>query len=212
MLRAVARLFALVSILSLGVLFLPRVYTTIRTSSALTNLEDAEHAQIAIVFGAALTRTGRPSAVLRDRIITAVRLYQAGKVDMVLMSGQDPEPAAMRDYALDLGVPPDAVLLDDAGLRTYDTCYRASSGFQVSEAILVTQAFHQARALYTCRQFGMTVAGVPAQQSRYYRGALTLWNLREFMATFAALWDLHIDPPQVTLKNADPISHVEANP
>ena len=87
---------------------------------------------------------------------------------------------------------------------------RRERGFQVTEAILVTQGYHQARALYTCKQFGLSVEGVPAQQSRYYHGALTIWNIREFLATGAALWDLHINQPQVSLDSAQPISNMEA--
>lgn len=210
MLRKMIRLLAYTGVLALGVFLLPRAYTTLYTTPAVASLEDAGHAQAAVVFGAALSRSGRPSAVLRDRLQTAADLYHAGKVDMLLMSGQVPEPVSMRDYAIELGVPFEAIALDEGGLRTYDTCYRASEGFGLADAILVTQSYHQARALYTCMQLGLSVEGVPAQQSRYYRGALTIWNIREFIATGAAMWDLHINSPQVSLDNAEPISNVEA--
>ncbi|KAA3643156.1 MAG: hypothetical protein DWQ07_21805 [Chloroflexi bacterium] len=210
MLRKLIKLFTLIAALALGAFCLPRAYTTLYTAPAVTSIEDAEHAQVAIVFGAALARNGRPSAVLRDRIQTAVDLFKAGKVDILLMSGHIPEPVSMRDYAVELGVPFEAIVLDEGGLRTYDTCYRAGEGFEITDAILVTQGYHQARALYTCMQFGLSVESVPAQQSRYYRGALTIWNVREFLATGAALWDLHVEPPQVSLDSAQPISNVEA--
>ena len=126
------------------------------------------------------------------------------------MSGHIPEPASMRDYAVEQGVPFEAIMLDEGGSRTYDTCYRASEGYQIADAILVTQNYHQARALYTCTQLGLSVTGVPAQQSRYFRGALTIWNVREFIATGAALWDLHIDSPEVSLDSVQAISNVEA--
>jgi SanA protein len=209
MLRKLLRLAAWSAALALAAFLGPRAFTTLYTAPAVVSIEEAEQAQVAIVFGAALARNGRPSAVLRDRIQTAVDLYQAGQVDLLLMSGQVPEPASMRDYALELGVPAEAILLDELGLRTYDTCYRAVAVFQVESAILVTQAYHQARALYTCSQLGLPASGVPAQQSRYYRGALTIWNLREFLATGAALWDLHIAAPALTVEAARPISNME---
>ena len=64
----------------------------------------------AIVFGAGLSRSGKPTPILRDRIETAARLYSSGKVEKLLMSGGEwsyarSEPEAMRDYAVSLGVP-----------------------------------------------------------------------------------------------------------
>ncbi len=65
------------------------------------------------------------------------------------------EPAVMRTLALSLGVPDEAIVLDYAGRRTYDTCYRAKAIFGLSEAILVTQAFHLPRAIYECNRLGV---------------------------------------------------------
>ena len=72
-----------------------------------------------------------------------------------LMSGDNRfldynEPGAMCAYALSLGVPEDAIVLDYAGRRTYDTCYRAHAIFGIQQAVLVTQSFHLPRALFTC--------------------------------------------------------------
>ena len=61
----------------------------------------------------------------------------------------------MRQTALQLGVPDSALVLDYAGRRTYDSCYRARSIFGVERAILVTQAFHLDRAMYLCASFGI---------------------------------------------------------
>src|SRR6185436_4035131 len=69
---------------------------------------------------------------------------------------------AMRQYALGLGVPDEAIVLDYAGFRTYDSCYRARDIFKVKSAILVTQAYHLDRALLTCNQLGIASVGVAA--------------------------------------------------
>ena len=69
---------------------------------------------------------------------------------------------AMREYALSLGVPDDAIVLDYAGRRTYDSCYRARAIFGVTQAILVTQAFHLPRAIYLCNMLGVDGVGVKA--------------------------------------------------
>ncbi|MBK6328670.1 MAG: YdcF family protein [Chloroflexi bacterium] len=155
----------------------------------------------AIVFGAAVYGNGRLSPILRDRVETAVQLYKSGQVDKILMSGDNQtvdydEPSAMVAYAVAQGVPPEDVQPDYGGRRTYDTCFRARDIFHVEKAILVTQAFHLPRALFTCRQLGVTAVGVSADLQPY-RGA-RWYELRETGATLVALWDVvRQNPPPV---------------
>jgi SanA protein len=148
--------------------------------------------------------------VLRDRVATAARLYFAGKVEKLLMSGDNRfldynEPGAMEGYALDLGVPQEDIVLDYAGRRTYDTCYRARDIFGLDSAILVTQSFHLPRALYVCNQLGLPAVGVPADQREYRESSILYWNLRETVATLVALWEVHISRPIPVLGDPEPI-------
>jgi SanA protein len=182
-------------VLSATVALLPRIFTTIYAQNKLTTFAEAEHAPVGIVFGAGLKRDGEPAAVLRDRIQAAAEIYQAGKVDTLLMSGYGAEPAAMQEYAIELGVPLEAIELDVGGWRTYDTCYRARYEYNLDKAILVTQPFHMPRALYLCSAMGITVQGIEAHQGRYWRGAMTYWQVRETLATVAALWEVYISKP-----------------
>ena len=152
---------------------------------------------------------------MRNRIATATDLYQAGKVEKLLMSGDNSslghnEPGAMRDYAISLGVPDQDIILDYAGRRTYDTCYRARDIFEIDSAILVTQAFHLPRALYTCNMLGVSAIGVPADLRQYRRMSMAFWNLRESVATAVALWQVHVSRPQPILGNPEPIFPQEA--
>lgn len=157
--------------------------------------------RVAIVFGAAVYRNGRLSSILRDRMETAITLYEAGKVDKILVSGDNSadhynEPAAMMAYAIQRGVPPEDIQPDYAGFRTYDTCYRAREIFQVDSALLVTQEFHLSRALFTCRSLGMRANGVSADL-RPYRGS-RWYEIRETAATLVALVDvIRQNPPAV---------------
>ena len=153
--------------------------------------------------------------MLRDRVETAAALYFSGRVEKLLMSGDNRfidynEPAAMRDYAIRLGVPEDVIVLDYAGRRTYDTCYRARDIFGVREAILVTQAFHLPRAVYTCNNLGVPAIGVLAENRVYRRSTLLYWKLREIIATVVALWEVHISRPLPVLGNPEPIFPLEA--
>ncbi len=164
-------------------------------------MESIEPSRVAIVFGAAVYSDGRLSSVLRDRMDTAVSLYKSGKVDKLLLSGDNRiedynEPGAMMNYAINRGVAVADIQPDYAGLRTYDTCYRARHIFQIKEAILVTQAFHLPRAIFTCRQLGVDVVGTQADL-RPYRGA-RWYEFRETIATARALWDvLRREPAQI---------------
>lgn len=194
---------------------LPRVFTRLHAGSRLYEPENTPNEKVAIVFGAGLYRNGTPTPVLRDRVATATELYQTGKVEKLLMSGDNStlghnEPGAMREYAISLGVSDQDIILDYAGRRTYDTCYRARDIFHIDSAILVTQAFHLPRALYTCNMLGVPAVGVPADLRRYRRISQAFWNLRESAATAVALWQIHVSQPEPILGSPEPIFPKEA--
>ena len=96
---------------------------------------------------------------------------------------------------MSLGVPAEAIVLDDAGWRTYDTCYRAKAVYGLTKAILVTQEFHLPRALFLCSRLGVDAQGVIADRRDYQRSSMLYWNLRELIASIAALWDVSISHP-----------------
>jgi SanA protein len=165
--------------------------------------------RVAIIFGAGLWQDGSPTPILQDRVETGAKLYFAGKVEKLLMSGDNSyteynEPKAMREYALSLGVPDSAIVLDFAGRRTYDSCYRAKEIFRVDQAILVTQNFHLARALFLCNALGLDGVGVEANNRSYLKRSILFWNLRELPATLTAFADILIRP-QPILGNPEPI-------
>ncbi len=188
-------------------LLLPRLLTGLYSYSRIYTEEDVPSRPVTIVFGAGLWWNGEPTPVLRDRVATAAALYHAGKVGWILMSGSQSgtynEPQAMHDYAKSLGVPEDAIIMDRAGDRTYDTCYRASTVYNVQRAILVTQSFHLPRALYTCKNLGIDAVGVAADLRDYRRSSLVYWNLRELPATLTALLEVHILHPRPLINDLE---------
>jgi len=193
----------------LGVL-VPRLITSLYSWHRIYQIDQAPVERVAIVFGAGLRRDGTPTAILRDRVETGARLYLDGKVEKLLMSGDNSvenynEPEAMRQYALSLGVPSQAIVLDYAGTRTYDTCYRAKAIFGVKSALLVTQKFHLPRALFLCNMLGITASGVEANNLNYRNVSLLIWNVREQLATTAAFLDLYVDKPSPILGLPEPI-------
>ena len=173
-------------------------------------LEQAPSKRVAIVLGARVYANGRLSGMLRDRVETAVALYRAGKVEKILMSGDNShadynEPGAMVEYAISMGVDPADIQPDYGGRRTYDTCYRAKHIFQVDEAIVVTQAFHLPRALFLCDHLGIDAVGVVADQRRYDPRSIAWSESRELPATLTALNDVIRRAPPPVLGEPIPI-------
>ena len=148
--------------------------------------------------------------MLGDRVETAVQLYLAGKVDKLLLSGDNrvkeyDEPGRMMDYALARGVPAEDIQPDYAGRRTYDTCYRAREVFGLTSAVLVTQEFHLPRALFTCERLGLDVVGVAADRQSYSRRSIAWSTVREFPALLIALFDAIRQAPPPVLGDPIPI-------
>ncbi|MDH3674134.1 MAG: YdcF family protein, partial [Anaerolineae bacterium] len=165
---------------------------------------------VALVLGAGLWRDGSPTPVLHDRVATAVDLYKAGSVEKILMSGDNRfpghnEPEAMRRLAVQLGVPDTDIILDYAGRRTYDSCYRARAIFDLQQVTVVTQRFHLNRAIYLCEALGVEAVGVVADRRAYRRPQPQWWSLRELAALVNAWLDIHLLQPQPVLGEKLPI-------
>ncbi len=147
--------------------------------------ESSFRADCIIVLGAQVKADGTPSKMLRDRLDEGIRLYEAGAAPKILMSGDDGqveynEVAAMAAYAEDAGVSKKDLFLDHAGFSTYESMYRAQYIFGVKRAIVVTQKYHEYRALYIGQRLGMDVRGVSAADINYaFQG---FRDIREVMA------------------------------
>jgi len=174
-----------------------------------TRVEDVPSRPVAIVLGAGLWPDGSLTPILADRIATAADLYHAGAVQKLLCSGDNRfvdynEPQRMLECAVSLGVPEEAVVLDYAGRRTYDTCYRARAIFGVERAVVVTQHFHAARALYLCDALGVDAVAILADRQDYTIRRVT-WETREYLALALAWWDVNVRHPLPVLGEPLPI-------
>jgi vancomycin permeability regulator SanA len=185
------RMLILLALIALLFLAAPRWILEWRFGHRIVSTESASARPTAIVFGAGLRRDGQPTAVLADRIRTAVELYHSGKAERLLMSGSVrpgyDEPEAMAAMARDLGVAPSAILLDPGGVRTLESCRRATSEFGVQSALLVSQRFHLPRALALCGAVGIQAEAVAADRSSYSDRSRRFWELREYPASLVAM-------------------------
>ena len=156
---------------------------------------------VAVVFGALVYPGGHLSPFLAERVDGAVRLYRAGRVGKLLMTGDNSragydEPGAMRDAAIKEGVPAMDISVDDAGFDTYQSCYRLKAVFHVDQAVLVTQGYHLPRALYECRALGVDSVGYGVSSWTDYPGRTFVYVLREVGADWKAVWALYVTHPK----------------
>lgn len=173
------------------------------------DVERVPERPVAIVLGAGVVGSD-PTPTLASRLDGAIELYRAGKVSHLLMSGDNGRPnydevTAMRDYAAARGVPTAAITRDYAGFDTYDTCARARDVFGVSAAVMVTQDFHIARAIFTCRELGIDAVGLAIPDwafredqldYRYRRDQEVGYTVREWFARAKAAVETEILHPE----------------
>jgi SanA protein len=191
-------ILALVVLAAIAAPFAPRAALAALARGRLYGAAEVPPRDVAIVFGARVFPGDILSSMLADRVATGADLYHRGKARVLLMTGDNStldynEPGAMKRQAIELGVPADAIVLDYAGRRTYDSCYRARHIFQLDRAILVTQAFHLDRALVLCGALGVDAVGVAADYQRpqgYQPEQIRYSRVREIPAAMAALVDL----------------------
>lgn len=108
--------------------------------------------------------------MLRERVLAGVKLYQAGKIKKLLMTGDNSrsdydEVTAMKRFAISHGVAAKDIVGDFAEFRTVDSCYRARHIFMVTDAVLVIQAYHLPRALFLSHSAGLSAVGFEADAS-----------------------------------------------
>lgn len=148
--------------------------------------------QVALVLGASMHRSGKPSPAAEARLAAALTLLKQSRVQKILVSGDHQpteydEAEAMQRWLVKAGAPPETILIDRGGRRTFDSMERAVRLFQVREAVVCTQAFHLPRAVFLARRAGIDAVGLRTGGGLF---AASLWDrLRESLATIRAVLD-----------------------
>ena len=169
----------------------------ILTVEKAAKLEDVD---CIIVLGCQVKDDGSLSRMLRDRLIRALEVYEAGAAPKLLMSGDHgredyDEVGAMKNYAIENGVPSENVFMDHAGFSTYETVYRAKEIFEADKVIIVTQEYHLYRALYIAKQLGVDAYGVSSDLNTY--AGQSMRDFREVLARCKD-WAMCIFKPEPT--------------
>ena len=138
-------------------------------------------------------KNGKNNLYFDHRITAAIELYKAGKIKYILISGDNRqrnynEPEYMKKALIQGGVPEEAIYLDYAGFRTLDSVVRAKKVFGQNRITVISQKFHNARAVYIARKNGMEAIGFNAQDVDTYSGLKT--QIRESLARVKVFLDL----------------------
>ncbi len=155
--------------------------------------------EVAILPGALVQPDGKMSVMLADRVKDAARLWYAGKVQKILVSGDHSswnydEPDTMRKGLVAHGVPPRDIFEDHAGFDTWATMERARSIFDVQNAVVVTQGFHMPRALFLADAAGIHATGLTSDLHKYgYQ--LKKSEVREVFSRVKAIADVTLGTP-----------------
>jgi SanA protein len=163
-------------------------------SRVFKRVDDIPQNEVGLVLGTSkFVRKGNLNRFFSYRIDAAVRLYKAGKVRRLLLSGNgiDPdrsEPEQMRRALIDRGIPADALSLDNGGMRTLDSIIRAKQVYGLNQMTIVSQDFHNRRALLLCRAYGIDAVGFNAEDVPTTQAFRTF--LRELLARVDAVLEI----------------------
>lgn len=167
------------------------------TSTTQDQLFDAvsqiPHTKVGLVLGTAKTlNNGQSNYYFTFRIEAAVQLYQAGKIDFIVVSGDNGyanynEPKDMEEALIERGIPKDHIYLDYAGFRTLDSVYRMKAIFNEDSFTIISQPFHNERAIYIANHLGLKTIGFNAKDVTRTYGFKTL--LREKFARVKVVLD-----------------------
>lgn len=185
---------------------LPSTWLHAAAADRIGSTDEAPRAEVAVVFGAGLW-DGEPSPYLAHRLDAAAELYETGRIEVVLVTGDNSradydEPDAMRAYLTRRGIPDRHIVSDYAGFDTWDSCVRAKRIFGVDRAVLISQDFHIRRALALCREAGIDSFGVGVADVRdatWYFG-----GVRELVAAGKAAADVVLEPDPTFLGAREP--------
>jgi len=161
-----------------------------------TQLETLPARRVGLVLGCApVLASGRPNAFFTHRIQAAAALLRSGRVQYLLLSGDNhrrdyDEPSEMKRALVAAGVPESRLVLDYAGFSTLDSMARARRVFGLSEVIVVSQRDHAARAVYLGHRHGLSVDALAAPNPPASYGPRNA--IREALARVRAVLDVEI--------------------
>lgn len=156
------------------------------------NVNNIPKNKVGLVLGTSkYVKSGSINLYYKYRIDAALQLYSANKIEYILVSGDNSrkaynEPSDFKNDLIALGIPADKIILDYAGFRTLDSMVRAKAIFGQTALTIISQKFHNERAIYIAKHFNINAIGFNAKDPKYGRST----HLREYLARSKASLDL----------------------
>lgn len=179
-----------------------------------TDIDSVPQSEFGLLLGTTpQTRIGhRPNQFFQFRIEAAEKLYKAGKIKNILISGDENsldgvnEVECMRDSLVAHGIPENAILLDGKGFRTLDSVVRMSKVFGFKTFTIISQRFHNERALYLAEHLGLDVKDLHAYNAKGPSSVVSIITyVREYFARVKMFLDIWTDKQPLSLENTEPL-------
>lgn len=187
---------ALIAILAIGVIFCNRAVIKTAEDKMYDDVSAIPYNRVGVLLGTSPKgRSGKPNVFYIRRVEACVALYQAGKIDRILVSGDNSrttydEPTCIKEDLIVAGVPDSVIYLDYAGFRTYDSMVRAKEVFGLTSFTIISQPFHNERALYIATRKGLDVIAFNALDVQLRRWQIRM-TIREWLARTKAVMDVY---------------------
>ncbi len=162
------------------------------------SIETIPKKEVGVLLGTSKKlKSGAKNFFFSYRIEAAAQLYHAGKIKLILVSGDNSnenynEPKDMRDALVARGIPSEKIILDYAGFSTYESIVRAEKVFDLTSYTLISQEFHIQRGIFIGQKRNHDIIGFPAKDVIAYGGFLT--KMREKLARVKVLYDVWFEP------------------
>lgn len=200
-LHILSKLFKTISILLLcfGIIILVcNIYINSSTEDkTFSNVEDIPHNKVGMVLGTSkYLINGNINLYFQYRINATIKLYQSGKIDYILVSGDNGskyynEPSDFKEELITKGIPEDKIYLDYAGFRTLDSVVRSKLIFGQMSITVISQKFHNQRAIFLAEHHDINAVGFNAKDVTGRYGIKT--KIREYIARTKAVLDVLFD-------------------
>ncbi|MCX2746188.1 YdcF family protein [Mangrovivirga sp. M17] len=195
--KKILKIGVLIGILSLiGIFGADRLVEKSASDKVFNSTKEIPHNKVGLFLGTGkILSNGRINLYYKYRIEAAVSLFKAGKVDFILVSGDNStkdydEPSTIKEDLIKKGIPSNKIYLDYAGFRTLDSVVRCKEIFGQSSITIISQQFHNERAIYIAKRKDIDAVGFNAKDVNVHYGFKT--RLRERFARVKMVLDLII--------------------